>query len=101
MKAIIELDVPKWQIEKSVTVHFPNSMMKRGKCELYEEKELNIAHKILAEATLMYRGKEFVQCKDCILRHTDKCVLFDQAFPVNKGNDWFCADGVRSVKQYD
>lgn len=36
-----------------------------------------------------------VRCKDCILRFTNKCVLHDQAFPVNKGDDWFCADGER------
>lgn len=38
---------------------------------------------------------EIVRCTDCALRFTDKCVLHDQAFPVNKGNKWFCADGVR------
>ena len=36
-----------------------------------------------------------VRCKDCALRFTDKCVLHDQAFPVNKDNNWFCADGER------
>lgn len=38
---------------------------------------------------------EVVRFKDCALRFTDKCVLHDQAFPVNKGNNWFCADGGR------
>ena len=38
---------------------------------------------------------KIVRCKDCILRFTNKCVLHDQAFPVNKGDDWFCADGER------
>ena len=36
-----------------------------------------------------------VRCKNCILRFTEKCILHDQAFPINKGNDWFCADGER------
>lgn len=36
---------------------------------------------------------EVVRCKDCVLRFTEKCTLHDQAFPINKGNDWFCADG--------
>lgn len=40
-----------------------------------------------------YWEKELVRCEDCALRFTDKCVLHDQAFPVYKGNNWFCADG--------
>lgn len=39
--------------------------------------------------------EEVVRCKDCVLRYTDKCVLHDQAFPINKGSNWFCADGER------
>lgn len=39
--------------------------------------------------------EEVVRCKDCVLRYTDKCVLHDQAFPVNKPNKWYCADGKR------
>ena len=37
--------------------------------------------------------KELIRCEDCTLRYTNKCVLYDQAFPVNKPDDWFCADG--------
>ena len=33
MKAIIELDVPEWQIGQDVTIYFPDTMMKHGKCE--------------------------------------------------------------------
>jgi len=40
---------------------------------------------------------EVVRCKDCILRFTEKCILHDKAFPINKGNKWFCADGERSA----
>lgn len=39
--------------------------------------------------------RELVRCKDCVLRFTNECALQNQAFPVNKGNDWFCADGRR------
>ena len=38
---------------------------------------------------------EVVRCKYCVLRFTEKCVLQDQAFPINKGANWFCADGKR------
>ena len=38
---------------------------------------------------------ELIRCVDCTLRYTNECVLHDQAFPVNKGDDWFCADGER------
>lgn len=37
-----------------------------------------------------------IRCADCKLRFTNKCVLHDQPFPINKGNDWFCADGERN-----
>lgn len=30
MKAIIEIDVPKWQIGEEVTIHFPDTMCIRG-----------------------------------------------------------------------
>ena len=33
MKALIELDVPEWQIGQEVAVYFPDTMRKRGKCE--------------------------------------------------------------------
>ena len=33
MKAVIKLDVPEWQIGQEVTVYFPDTMMKRSKCE--------------------------------------------------------------------
>lgn len=42
-----------------------------------------------------HNAPEIVRCNNCVLRFTNKCVLHDQAFPVNKGNDWFCADGER------
>ena len=39
MKAIIQLDVPDWQIGQNVTVHFPDTMMKHAKCELLKEQK--------------------------------------------------------------
>ena len=41
MKAQITLDVPEWQIGQNVTVYFPDTMIKHGKCELPKEKETN------------------------------------------------------------
>ncbi len=35
--AIIRVKVPKWQIGEEVSVHFPDTMMKRGKCEILDE----------------------------------------------------------------
>lgn len=34
MKAVIKLDVPEWQIGEEVQVFFPDSMCKRGVCEV-------------------------------------------------------------------
>lgn len=39
MKAVIQLDVPDWQIGQDVTVYFPDTMMKHAKCELLKEQE--------------------------------------------------------------
>ena len=39
MKAVIELDVPEWQIGQDVSVYFPDTMVKHGKCELLKEQE--------------------------------------------------------------
>ena len=38
MKAVIELDVPEWQIGQDVSVYFPDTMLKHGKCELLKEQ---------------------------------------------------------------
>ena len=39
MKSVIELDVPDWQIGQDVTVYFPDTMVKRGKCELLKKQK--------------------------------------------------------------
>ena len=66
MKAIIELDVPGFQIGQEVTVYFKDTMQTKGVC---------------VESPV-------VRCKDC--KHHDYCYTR----PMN-GRDWFCADGKR------
>lgn len=39
MKAVIKLDVPEWQIGQDVSVYFPDTMLKHGKCEPLKEQE--------------------------------------------------------------
>lgn len=39
MKAVIQLDVPDWQIGQDVSVYFPDTMLKHGKCELLKAQE--------------------------------------------------------------
>lgn len=39
MKAVIYLDVPEWQIGQDVTIYFPDTMMKHGKCEAIKIRE--------------------------------------------------------------
>lgn len=42
MKAVINLDVPEWQIGQPVSVYFPDTMQKRGVCELLKEQEAKL-----------------------------------------------------------
>ena len=77
MKAIIELDVPEWQIGQDVSVYFPDTMCKRGKC----------------------KADEIVRCKNC--KHRDpedfKCDCgHDIHWELPRPDDWFCADGERT-----
>ena len=39
MKTAIYLDVPEWQIGQEVSVYFPDSMQKKGKCEPLKEQD--------------------------------------------------------------
>ena len=82
MKAIIELDVPEWQIGQQVEVFFPDTMMKKGVCELLKEKEP-------------------VRCKDCAYALYNESIQqghivctkpFTERWQVAKQNDWYCAD---------
>ena len=40
IKAVIELDVPEWQIGQPVTVYFKDTMCKRGVCEAASDDEV-------------------------------------------------------------
>ena len=44
MKAVINVDVPEWQIGQDVSIYFPDSMLKHGKCLLKEEQETEWEH---------------------------------------------------------
>lgn len=75
MKAVIELDVPDWQIGQEVSVYFPDTMCKKGKCE----------------------PSKIIRCKDC--KHWDSddhdCNIKTGWFAC--GADWYCADGELEV----
>lgn len=84
MKAIINIDVPDWQIGKMVQIFFPDSMQTYGTCVLLKEQEA------------------VVRCKDCKHlfngEHTENCcdVLMEKAdwqVEISVNPDWFCADG--------
>ena len=68
MKAIIELDVPGFQIGQEVTVYFKDTMQIKGVC---------------VESPI-------VRCKDC--KNRAKCEIIDGYVA---DDDWFCADGER------
>ena len=71
MKAIIELDVPVFQIGQEVTVFFKDTMQARGVC---------IASPI-------------VRCLDCNKRGTRDCLIEVLCPGWLPGDNWFCADG--------
>jgi hypothetical protein len=60
MKAVIELDVPEWQIGQNVSVYFPDTMLKRGKCELLKEHETVVKQwtKEIADNQLAHAPKD-------------------------------------------
>lgn len=62
MKAVIELDVPEWQIGQDVAVYFPDTMVKHCKCELLKEQE----NKKLIDADKLREKLGFAECcEDC------------------------------------
>ena len=98
MRVIIELDVPEWQIGKQVEVFFPDTMMKKGVCELLKEQD-NCENCSIA----IEDRQPIVRCKDCKHRgDRNKCIVAFVAekqempyfFYDNRG-EWFCADGKR------
>ena len=95
MNAQITLDVPEWQIGQDVSVYFPDTMLKHGKCEMMKEHAV-------------------VRCRDCKHRPTQteppKTYGFSIEFPEGSkcpcqcddgfyswypADNWFCADGER------
>jgi len=67
MKAVIRLDVPKFQIGSPVTVYFKDSMQQHSVCE----------------------ADEIIRCEDC--KQRDNWVIVDGCVG---DKYWFCADGV-------
>ena len=80
MKAVIELYVPEWQIGQDVSVYFPDTMVKHGKCELLKEQDA------------------VVRCKDCKYGEQWGVLIgcgTSKGFGITHNPDWYCADGVR------
>ena len=93
MRVIIELDVPEWQIGQKVEVFFPDTMMKKGVCELLKEQD-NCENCSIA----IEDRQPVIRCKDCKWAELSDnehtwCDHVDHDFCHN--NDWFCADGER------
>ena len=69
MKAVIYLDVPEWQIGKDVTIYFPDTMEKHGKCELLkEQRKAEVVYK-------PYNGWNEAECSNCG-QHLDKAYSY-------------------------
>ena len=78
MIAVIHLDVPEWQIGQPVSVYFPDTMQKKGTCELLKEQP------------------QIVRCKDCKRRGTYNCPVYVGGDGMcSEPDDWFCANGER------
>lgn len=74
MQAIIKLDVPDWQINQDVTVYFPDTMMKRGKCEASTKDkvydDIQDDWERLKKELKNLKGKP-PRCKTCIYHRED------------------------------
>ena len=62
MKAIIQLDVPDWQIGQDVTVYFPDTMMEHAKCELLKEQKA-----IKIEVKKINNSGRCGRCPNCLM----------------------------------
>ena len=68
MKAVIKLDVPDWQIGQDVSVYFPDTMFKTGKCETDRTKKLGSSILVTRQAAksedhaLEIASKHIVDC---------------------------------------
>ena len=99
MNAVIYLDVPDWQIGQDVTVYFPDTMAKRGKCELLKEQDDCENCAIAIEDR-----QPVVRCKDCKYcikepngeLYCDILAVGYEPLGSKKVTEcWFCADGER------
>jgi len=72
MKAVIELDVPEWQIGQDVSVYFPDTMVKHGKCELLKEQEA-------VEPILIREGRN-KNYNDYVCPRCDNEVVYEQNY---------------------
>ena len=98
MKAVIELDVPEWQIGQDVSVYFPDSMLKKGKCELLEEHEAKAQISDAVHETAKQFRQTIVRCKDCKYGEPWGVLIgcgTKKGFGITHKPDWFCADGER------
>ena len=60
MNAVIYLDVPDWQIGQDVTVYFPDTMVKRCKCELLKEQD-DIGKELTDAMELIHKKNERIK----------------------------------------
>ena len=91
MNAVIYLDVPDWQIGQDVTVYFPDTMVKRGKCELLQE------HDDCENCAIAIEDRpQIVRCKNCKYWHDDGIITTcDKIIGNGFQPDWFCAEAER------
>ena len=83
MKAVIRLDVPDWQIGQDVSVYFPDTMCKHGKCE-EEDAEITFEKTVLnqqdekGQTVMKYCPlirQEIKRCFDCNMCDQDiRCI---------------------------
>ena len=76
MNAVIELDVPEWQIGQDVTVYFPDTMVKHCKCELLKEQEAKTGEWIYKHDNLWYCSR----CGEIIYSETDEDLEVHHAY---------------------
>lgn len=89
MKAVINVDVPEWQIGQDVSIYFPDSMLKHGKCLLKEEQEA-------VEPYMDYDGHDVWRCGKCGVTIFHIC--HDESDEDSKQYEKFCRHCGREVK---
>ena len=103
MKAVIELDVPEWQIGQDVSVYFPDTMVKHGKCELLKEQDAVVRCKDCKywdKDTLRHNSNDVAEWDECeceMLANRDRWNEIDRYCC----DIHFCADGERKDEEAD